>query len=165
MENVKKKAKYKLHGDMVKSFIEDFYHMRNSYTQTQFNSRYNNMLVKYETCHSYFENKLYPSHNSWAKYSIAKIFTAGVESTQCVESINGVLKKHLDRSTLLKELVKVIENELEKKSQYIRIKDYYGSNLSVGLPSTYNTIFKEINHLLQIHLSPTPLSLQHAQMK
>ncbi|GBC02622.1 hypothetical protein RclHR1_04710010 [Rhizophagus clarus] len=94
-----------------------------------------------------------------------KIFTTGVESTQHVESINGVLKKHLDRGTLLKELVKVIENELEKESQYTQIKDYYGSNLSVGLPLTYNTIFKEIDHLLQIHLSPISLSLQYAQMK
>ncbi len=27
IENVKKKAKSKLHGKMVKSFVEDFYHM------------------------------------------------------------------------------------------------------------------------------------------
>jgi len=33
IENVKKKAKSKLHGEMVKSFVEDFYHMRNSYNQ------------------------------------------------------------------------------------------------------------------------------------
>ncbi|CAB4387369.1 unnamed protein product [Rhizophagus irregularis] len=39
-----------------------------------------------------------------ARYAISKVFTAGVESTQRVESINGVLKKHLDRGTLLKEL-------------------------------------------------------------
>ena len=76
-----------------------------------------------------------------------------------------MLKKHLDRGTSLKELIKVIESELEKELQYTRIKDYYGSNPSVGLPSTYNTIFKEIDHTLQAHLSPIPLSLQRAQMK
>jgi hypothetical protein len=32
-ENVKKKAKSKLHGGMIDNFIEDFHHMRNSYTQ------------------------------------------------------------------------------------------------------------------------------------
>ncbi|PKC16060.1 hypothetical protein RhiirA5_407489 [Rhizophagus irregularis] len=133
--DVKKKARCKLHGDMVKNFIGDFYHMRNSYTQTQFDLRFNDMLSKYEPCRSYLENKLYPSRNSWARYSIAKVFTAGAESTQRVESINGVLKKHLDR-------------------------DYYGSNPSVGLPSTFNTIFKEIDNILQAHLSLIPLSLQ-----
>ncbi len=48
VENVKKKAKSKLHGEMVKSFVEDFYHMRNSYNQRQFEVRYNEMLIKYE---------------------------------------------------------------------------------------------------------------------
>ena len=150
---------------MAQSFIKDFYCMRNSYSQEQFESRYNDMLTKYESCRSYLEDKLYPSRESWARYSIAKIFTAGVESTQRVESINGILKKHLDRGTLLKELVKVIEQELDKEEQYTRIKNYYGSNPSSGLISTYNTIFKNIDFVLKNHLSPIPLSLQRAQMK
>ncbi|POG71595.1 hypothetical protein GLOIN_2v1774635 [Rhizophagus irregularis DAOM 181602=DAOM 197198] len=160
--DVKKKARCKLHGDMVKNFIGDFYHMRNSYTQTQFDLRFNDILSKYEPYRSYLENKLYPSRNSWARYSIAKVFTAGAKSTQRVESINGVLKKHLDRGTLLKDLVKVVESELKKELQYIRIKDYYGLNPSVGLPSTFNTIFKEIDNILQAHLSLIPLSLQQS---
>ncbi|CAG8742506.1 20393_t:CDS:2, partial [Rhizophagus irregularis] len=99
LTDVKKKARCKLHGDMVKNFIGDFYHMRNSYTQTQFDLRFNDILSKYEPYRSYLENKLYPSH-------------------------------------------------------------YYGLNPSVGLPSTFNTIFKEIDNILQAHLSLIPLSLQ-----
>lgn len=123
------------------------------------------MLTKYEPCRSYLEKKLYPSRNSWARYSIAKVFTAGIESTQRVESLNGVLKKHVNRGTLLTELVKEIENELDKESQYNRIKDYYGANPSNGLPSTYDTIFKDIDSVLKDFLAPIPLSLQRAQMK
>ncbi|CAG8757911.1 6634_t:CDS:2 [Rhizophagus irregularis] len=88
------------------------------------------------------------------------VFTAGVESTQQVESINDVFKKHLDRNTLLKKLGKVIEQKLENESQYTRIKDYYGSNPSSGLPLTYFTIFKDIDSVLKDYLSPIPLSLQ-----
>jgi len=66
---------------------------------------------------------------------------------------------------LLKELVKVIENELEKEAQYNRIRDYYESNPSTGLPLTYNTIFKDIDSILKDYLAPIPLSLQRAQMK
>ncbi|CAB5181869.1 unnamed protein product [Rhizophagus irregularis] len=95
-ENIKKKAKALLRNDMVQNFIKDFYHMRNSYTEYQFELRYTKMLTKYELCRSYLEKKLYSSHESWAKYAISKVFTAGVESTQRVESINGVLKKYLD---------------------------------------------------------------------
>jgi hypothetical protein len=61
------------------------------------------MLIKYESCHPYLEKKLYPTRASWARYSITKIFTAGVKSTQHVEFINGVLKKHVDHGTLLKD--------------------------------------------------------------
>ncbi len=94
-----------------------------------------------------------------------KVFTAGVESTQCVESLNRVLKKYMDRGTLLKELVEVIESKLDKEAQYSQIRDYYGSNPSTGLSSTYNTIFKDINSILKDLLVPIPLSLQRAQMK
>jgi hypothetical protein len=87
-----------------------------------------------------------------------------VESTQRIESINSVIKKLIDRGTLLKELVMAIERELDKESYYTRINDYYGSNLSVGLPSTYNTIFKELDSVLQTTLSPIPLSIQRAQI-
>ncbi|CAG8494508.1 9982_t:CDS:2 [Cetraspora pellucida] len=66
--------------------------------------------------------------------------------------------------TLLKELMKIIEQELEKEASYNCIRDYYRSNPSSGLPSTYNTIFKTIDLVLEEHLTPIPLSLQRAQM-
>ena len=43
-KNVKKKVKSKLHGEIVKSFVKDFYHMRNSYNEYQFEARYNEYL-------------------------------------------------------------------------------------------------------------------------
>ncbi|RIB05497.1 hypothetical protein C2G38_2219505 [Gigaspora rosea] len=74
--------------------------------------------------------------------------------------MNGVLKKHLDQDTLLKELVTTIEQELKKKTSYNRIRNYYGS----GLPSIYNTIFKAIDSVLVDNLTPILLPLQWAQM-
>ncbi|CAB4420234.1 unnamed protein product [Rhizophagus irregularis] len=106
-ENVKKKAKSKLRGDIVSSFVSDFYAMRNSHSEEQFDMKYQEMLSNYEPCRPYLEKRLYPSRESWARYCISKIFTAGVESTQRVESINGIIKKLVDRGTLLKELVEL----------------------------------------------------------
>ncbi|CAG8816411.1 15935_t:CDS:2, partial [Gigaspora margarita] len=90
----------------------------------------------------------------WARYSINKIFTAGVESIQRVESINSIFKKHLDHGTLLKKLVKVIKSELDKEAEYSYIRNYYGSNVAIGLPSTYHTIFKDIDLVLKDYLTP-----------
>ncbi|CAG8748411.1 15992_t:CDS:2, partial [Cetraspora pellucida] len=141
--NVKKKARAKLQGKMIKCFVENFFSMRISYSQQQFETKYHNMLTKYEPCYSYLE-KLYHKRTSWARYSVVKVFTAGIESTKHVESINAVIKKYVDRGTLLKKLVNIIKQKLEKEAQYTRIKDYYGSNPSVSLVSTYSTIFKEV---------------------
>ncbi|GET51030.1 hypothetical protein GLOIN_2v1773736 [Rhizophagus irregularis DAOM 181602=DAOM 197198] len=63
------------------------------------------------------------------------------------------------------ELVKEVERELDKEAHYSRLNNYYGSNLSIGLPSTYETIFKDIDSILKECLMPIPLSLQKAQMK
>ncbi|CAB4443963.1 unnamed protein product [Rhizophagus irregularis] len=138
--------------------------MRNSHSEEQFDMKYQEMLSNYEPCRPYLEKRLYPSRESWARYCISKIFTVGVESTQRVESINGIIKKLVDRGTLLKELVVSIERELDKESQYTRMNDYYGSNPSVGLPSIYKTIFKELDSVLQANLFAIPLSIQRAQM-
>ncbi|RIB06264.1 hypothetical protein C2G38_2217567 [Gigaspora rosea] len=70
------------------------------------------------------------------------------------ESIFGIIKKHVDHGTLLKELVNTIEQDLKKEVQYTRITDYYGSNPSVGLVSIYNTIFKELDSVLKAKLAP-----------
>ncbi|CAB5122928.1 unnamed protein product [Rhizophagus irregularis] len=111
-------AAVQLRGDMASSFVKDFYTMRNSYSEEQFNMKYQEMLDKYEPCCPYLEKRIYPSRESWTRYCISKIFTVGIESTQRVESINGVIKKLVDRGTLLKELVTAIECELDKESHY-----------------------------------------------
>jgi hypothetical protein len=64
IENVKRKAKSKLRGNLVAKFVDDFYHMRNSYSQEEFELRYQEMLTKYEFCRPYLEKKLYPTRAS-----------------------------------------------------------------------------------------------------
>ena len=55
LENVKKKAKSKLRGEAASSFVTDFYAMRNSYNEEQFDTKYQEMLTKYEPCRPYLE--------------------------------------------------------------------------------------------------------------
>ncbi|CAB4422545.1 unnamed protein product [Rhizophagus irregularis] len=54
-------AAVQLRGDMASSFVEDFYTMRNSYSEEQFNMKYQEMLDKYELCCPYLEKRIYPS--------------------------------------------------------------------------------------------------------
>ncbi|PKK62434.1 hypothetical protein RhiirC2_790396 [Rhizophagus irregularis] len=57
--------------------------------------------------------------------------------------------EHLDQDTLLKELVKEAECELDKEAYYSCLNNYYRSNPSIGLSSTYQTIFKDIDSILK----------------
>jgi len=55
LENVKKKAKSKLRGEAASSFVTDFYAMRNSYNEEQFDMNYQEMLTESEPCRPYLE--------------------------------------------------------------------------------------------------------------
>ncbi|POG67273.1 hypothetical protein GLOIN_2v1779593 [Rhizophagus irregularis DAOM 181602=DAOM 197198] len=68
-----------------------------------------------------------------------------------MKSINRVFKKYLDQNTLLKKLGKIIEQELENKLQYTRIKDYYKLNLLSDLSLTYSIIFKDIILIFNVY--------------
>ncbi|CAG8824839.1 6381_t:CDS:2, partial [Gigaspora margarita] len=124
------KARSKLHRDIVKKFVADFYHIHNSQSHNQFQLKYNEMLTKYEPDQSYSEKSF----------------------IQVIKLINSILKKQLDQGTLLKNLIKVIESELDKESYYNYIKNYYGSNVAIGLLTTYNTIFKDTENVLKDYL-------------
>ncbi|PKC54713.1 hypothetical protein RhiirA1_476804 [Rhizophagus irregularis] len=52
----------------------------------------------------------------------------------------------------------------ENQADFNWILQYTLSNLSVGLPLTYNTIFKELDSVLQANLLPISLSIQRAQI-
>ncbi|EXX62609.1 hypothetical protein RirG_160130 [Rhizophagus irregularis DAOM 197198w] len=95
---------------------------------------------------------------------------SGRYSQQGSSQLNGsnplmVFLKSILTGTLLKELVREVERKLDKESYYKRLNDYYGSNPTIGLPSAYNSIFKDIDSILKECLAPIPLSLQRAQMK
>uniref|UniRef100_U9SWE5 Uncharacterized protein n=1 Tax=Rhizophagus irregularis (strain DAOM 181602 / DAOM 197198 / MUCL 43194) TaxID=747089 RepID=U9SWE5_RHIID len=103
--------------------------------------------------------KEFPQHQKlWAKYIIGKIFTAEIKSTQWVESINGVLKKHLDQDTLLKELVKEVECELDKeRAQIKQALLYQGSLITIDQISKPDILKDIIEHMYDIpHFESTP---------
>ncbi|PKC72219.1 hypothetical protein RhiirA1_452629 [Rhizophagus irregularis] len=100
-------------------------------------------LTKYETLADY----KWILQKLWAKYIIGKIFTAEIKSTQWVESINGVLKKHLDQDTLLKELRAQIKQALL----------YQGSLITIDQISKPDILKDIIEHMYDIpHFESTP---------
>ncbi|RIA97513.1 hypothetical protein C1645_813915 [Glomus cerebriforme] len=59
---------------------------------------------KYPTASDYLICALEPPQKSWARCYIATVFVAGVQSTQCVEGYNSVIKRVVNGSTTLCQL-------------------------------------------------------------
>ena len=77
--------------------INDFWNARNSLCVDVFEQRFQSLLEKYPTAYEYLYGTIYSSCQSWAQPFINRIFTAGMQSTQRVESINSVIHKAVVR--------------------------------------------------------------------
>lgn len=76
-------------------------------------------------------------------------FTAGVNSTQHVESLNH--KIHRSNSSLL-TLVKEIQTLLDKESEYAKVEEYKDQIPTVGLATIPKTYFTSIEKIISEYL-------------
>ncbi|CAG8840323.1 4394_t:CDS:1, partial [Racocetra persica] len=77
------------------------------------------------------------SRHVWALVYTYSTFCASMNSTQCVESINGVLKAEIGARTMLIKLVESIKKQIENKAKHQHESEYQNQLLSVGLPTIH----------------------------
>ncbi|CAB4418039.1 unnamed protein product [Rhizophagus irregularis] len=106
--NLKKNLKGKLH-DQFELFRAKFLEMRNFLYHKTFEIKWNTLIDEFPACEQYLTRALYPCKSSWACYAINQNFTAGIQSTQRVESTNKIIKDRLNRSSYLTDVVKEIQ--------------------------------------------------------
>jgi hypothetical protein len=107
-QNLPKRLKAVLGKDYLK-FVNDFYKARNSITVEVFEKRWQNLILKYSQAESYLHRILYESKESWAYCFTLQLFTGGIQSTQRVESLNGILHKAIESSMNLTMVYEKIE--------------------------------------------------------
>ena len=61
-------------------------------------------------------NTLYESKEAWAYCFTLRLFTGGIQSTQRVESLNGILHKAIESSMSLSEAYEKIEKRLDQEN-------------------------------------------------
>jgi hypothetical protein len=107
---------------------------------------------------------LYNNRSSWAKSYAPFQFNAGVQSTQSVESFNGIIKKALNSTSTLCEVEKAINKRHEAESQYCKLADLKAQQTTVGLPHLSSQFFSNIDTVLVYFLTPLVLSWQRFQI-
>ncbi|UZO12839.1 uncharacterized protein OCT59_004352 [Rhizophagus irregularis] len=112
---------------------------QNSITVEIFEKRWQNLVSKYSQTESYLHNILYKSKKSWAYCFTLRLFTGDIQSTQRIESLNGILHK-------------AIESRLEL-GLGLRFITYKYAKPHYNQPYMVAVIFKNISTLISYWLS------------
>jgi len=93
-----------------KNFFAAFCRARNSRVESIFEEKWNALLQDYADASSYLQRQLYPCREAWVLCYTHRAFNAGVQSTQRVESYNGIIKNNVNGSSSLLELAENVIN-------------------------------------------------------
>ncbi|RHZ64231.1 hypothetical protein Glove_326g241 [Diversispora epigaea] len=162
-ENLPKNLKSKL-GDQYENFVHDFYLCRNSICEELFYKRWSNLTEKYSNTKDYLMRALYPNRQAWARTFTSKIFTAGIQTTSRVESLNNIIKRELKANSTLCDLASVLDARLGNESQWNRFYEYRTLSTCMGITSVGNDLFPKIDKVMSKYLTPHILSAERLEM-
>ncbi|CAG8791763.1 3732_t:CDS:1, partial [Acaulospora morrowiae] len=147
-------------GSNYNDFSKDFYLCRNNLSPTGFEAQWYKLIATYPKTADYFNSKLYPSKEKWAKTYTTKFFTAGISSTSHVESENSVIKNVLQGRPGLCELATILDLRLCDEARYVNHNKWYHANASAQLSGASAKCFPEIDRILKEYLTEEMLSRQ-----
>ena len=107
---------------------------------------------------------LYSCKSSWASYTINRNFTAGIQSTQRVESTNKIIKDRLNKSSCLTDVVKEVQRIFDQQSKKAILNECKNEIPTRGIPSIMDEYFPEFDKILREYLTPQILQKQRDQM-
>lgn len=161
--NLRKKLKGKL-GSRFEEFRRKFYACRNSLCKELFESRWTQLIDQYPESAKYMTETLYVNKESWAVPWIRNQFTAGVQSTQRIESINKQIHDKVDRSTSLCDLVVNINDYVKGEEHFEKFEIERNALPTVGLPMLHTRFFGQTDDIMKQYLTPIILGKQRSQM-
>ena len=86
------------------------------------------------------QRQLYRCWEAWVLCFMHRGFNAGIQSTQRVESYNGIIKNHINGTSSLMELESVIERLLMKESRFIKLNEVM-SKLPISQDEDYHDYY------------------------
>jgi hypothetical protein len=162
-QNVIKNLKGKL-GSKFHLFGKAFYLCRNALSIELFEQRWKSMISEFPECERYMTRALYTNRISWAKAYTPFQFNAGIQSTQGVESFNGIIKKAVNNASTLCDVEKAIDKRHQEEIQYCQLTDLKAKYTTIGLPHLSSQFFSSVDTVIAKFLSPLILSLQRFQI-
>ncbi|GBB84339.1 hypothetical protein RclHR1_10960008 [Rhizophagus clarus] len=150
--NLKKNLRSKLTTKVFNEFRKEFFQCRNTLAPAIFETRWKNLKEKYSSVSNYLNRQLDPLKTKWAICYINIQFTAGANSTQCVESLNKKVHDSIKSTSSLLILVKEIQQLLDNEANFVRIQEYKDEIPSVGQENIAKKYFKSIEKIVSDYL-------------
>jgi len=161
--NLRKKLKGKL-GKQFEEFCHKFYICRNSLCEELFECRWNQLVNQYSVAAKYLTETLYAKKESWGIPWIRKRFTAGVQSTQRIESINKHIHDKVDRATSLCGLLHSIKDHVRNEEHLEKFEVERNALPTIGMPMLNERFFSQMDAVIKNFLTPVILGKQRSQM-
>ncbi|EXX67011.1 hypothetical protein RirG_118290 [Rhizophagus irregularis DAOM 197198w] len=162
-QNIIKHLKSKL-GENFSNFSKVFYACRNALCIEIFEQRWEFMIKSFPNCERYITRILYNNRISWAKAYMPFQFNGGIQSTQSVESFNGIIKRSLNSINTLCEVEEAINKRHEEEIRYCQLTDLKAKYTTVGLSHLSSQFFSDVDTVIVEFLTPLILSLQRFQI-
>jgi len=121
-------------------------------------------VKKYPNVKNYLMRALYPSRQAWARAFTSKIFTAGIQTTSRVESLNSVIKRELSANGTLCNLADALDARFEREIQWNRFFEYRTLSTCMGITPISQDLFPEIDKIMSKYLTPQILSAERTEM-
>ncbi|CAG8803725.1 10892_t:CDS:2, partial [Gigaspora rosea] len=128
--------------------------MRNSLSVQHFNYLWDKLLLKFPDAAPYLNHALSNDKEKWALCYTSKIFTAGMQSTQRVKSQNSIIKNSVNSNTSLINLVKYIDEQINRASSFIQYKNWIHSITGSTLNHASSEFLPDIDEWITTHLTP-----------
>ncbi|CAG8625751.1 24141_t:CDS:2, partial [Gigaspora rosea] len=138
--------------------------MRYSISYQQFDSLKNKLLAKFSDSASYLNRALFNEKEYWAYCYVSKYFTAGMQSTQRAEGQNAIIKNSVNSSTSLINLVKHIDEQINRASTHIQYKNCAHSVTGSTFTHASFEFSPDVDKWITIYLIPASLSMQRQEI-
>ncbi|CAG8784710.1 4626_t:CDS:2, partial [Dentiscutata erythropus] len=121
--------KAKLGAANFNHFVCSFWEMCNLLCIDVFEQRFQTLLKTFLNANEYLQNLIYSTRHSWARAFTSRIFTAGMQSTQRVESINAIIYKAVSSSSTIFDVAEsfVVESFFSDINKII--KKYFSTRI------------------------------------
>ncbi|CAG8576118.1 21773_t:CDS:2, partial [Gigaspora rosea] len=134
-------------------FIREFWKAQNSLSVDVFEQQFQSILEKYFDASAYLQSPIYSTRQSWACSFVNRIFTAGMQSTQRVESINALVHKEVSSSSSMTDVVEAIDSRMQKEVLNMYFMSWKHKTLTYHQPFIIERFFNNVKTQIHSYLS------------